>query len=262
MNAENQKARALLADLAKERVVTTQELARRLATSPRHAARVARNLRERGLLKTVQRGVYAVVPLEVDPARFHPDPFLAVHAALGDEYAFSHFSALQLHGAEHHAHKTVHVSRPGARSRRLRVGDMPVHVHGVSDKRWDVAVRTVRRGRVTLLVTTPERTLVDLVALPPAKQDYDEVVQAFADLEPRLNMKDLVRETLVWGNTTTLARMGHLLKHHAANDGADPFDGKVGDFVTLRSPFYFGTRPKNPANKFDPAFNIVYPGEP
>lgn len=261
MSEENQKERALLADLAKERVVTTHELARRLAASPQQAARVARSLRARGLLKTVQRGVYAVVPLEMDPTRFHPDPILAVHAALGDEYAFSHFSALQLHGAEHHAHKTVHVSRPGARSRRLRVGDTPVHVHGVSDKLWDAAVTTVRRGRAALRVTTPERTLVDLVALPPAKQDYEEVVQAFADLKPKLNMQDLVSETLVWGNNTTLARMGHLLTHHAAKEGADPFAGKMGDFVALRSPFYFGTRPKNPANKFDPTFNIVYPGE-
>lgn len=261
MNKENQKVgdRRLLAELARERVVTTRQLARRMSADKTHAVRLARSLQARGLLKKVKRGVYAVVPLEADPTRFQPDPVLVAHAALGQEYAFSHFTALQLLGAEHHAHKVVHVSKPGVRSRRMRVGDVTVHVHGVSAKLWEAAVTRVKRGRTDLMVTTPERTLVDLVALPPGKQDYEEVVHAYLDLKPKMRMHNLVAETLVWGNNTTLARMGHLIAHHGRRENDDPFQGKMGDFVALKSPYYFGTRPKDPANKLDKTFNVVYP---
>ncbi|MHB8584820.1 MAG: type IV toxin-antitoxin system AbiEi family antitoxin domain-containing protein [Thermoplasmatota archaeon] len=259
MNKDNKKARGLLAELARERVLTTDALARKLASDSTRAARVARSLRARGLLKNVRRGVYAVVPLESDPARYSPDPILAVHAALGDSYVFSHFTALQLHGAEHNAHKTIHVTKPAARSRRLRVGDTDVHMHGAPARGWDAATATMKRGRATLRVTTPERTIFDLVALPPRQQDYDEIVTAFRDLKSKLNIRHLVAETLAWGNTTTRARMGHLLTHAADLGEPDPFGGKIGEFTALKSPFYFGTRPTDPANRVDKTFNVVYP---
>jgi predicted transcriptional regulator of viral defense system len=260
MNDDKQKVRQLLAELAKDRVVTAHQLAEMLGEDQRHASNVVRSLRSKGLLLNVQRGVYASVPLEVSPGNFRPDPVLVVHAVLGQEYAFSHFTALLLHGAEHNAHRTVHVTKPGVRSRRLMVGNVPVHVHGVSDKNWDLAVTTVKRGRASLAVTTPERTMLDLVGLPPKKQDYEEVVHAFLGLKQKMSMPDLVAESMLWGNNTTLARMGHLLSHHASAENGDPFGGKMGEFVALRSPYYFGTQPRNPANKLDSTFNVVYPG--
>ncbi len=103
------------------------------------------------------------------------------------------------------------------------------------------------------------RTLLDLVAMPPKRQDYEEVVHAYLDLKPKLSMPDLVAESLVWGNNTTLARMGHLLAHHARREGDDPFQGKMGEFMALQSPYYFGTKPKSPGNKLDSMFNVIFP---
>lgn len=263
MSLEDEKARQrrrLLTVLARERVVTTRELARMLDVDRAKAVRVARALREKGLLMLVKRGVYAVVPLEAEPNRFEPDPVLSVHAALGDEYAFSHFTALQLHGAEHHAHKTVHVSRPGARPRRLRVGRVPVHVHDAPEADWASATTTMKRGRTDVRVTTPERTLIDLVGLPPKEQDYSELVEALRGLEPKLSSRDLVEQALRWANNTTKARLGHLLSHHAQT-GPDPLEGRTDQFRVLQSPYYFGTRPRDPKNRLDREFNVIYPGE-
>ncbi|MCA1819261.1 MAG: hypothetical protein LC620_04290, partial [Halobacteriales archaeon] len=259
MNEEKEKDRELLSELARSRVVTLREFSTMLNTSTSRASSLARSLRGQGFLKNVKKGVYAVVPLESNPDRFQPDPILSVHAALGPEFVFSHHTALQLHGAEHNAHGTVHVSKPGVRSRRMKVGSVPVHVHGVSASHWESAVSRVKRGTATLQVTTPERTLLDLVGLPPKRQDYEEVVHAYLDLRDKLSMPDLLQESMLWGNRTTLARMGHLLAHHGRKPDDDPFSGKMGEFVALSSPYYFGTQPNNPANRFDSTFNVVYP---
>ncbi|MFZ2052820.1 MAG: hypothetical protein WAU81_01365, partial [Candidatus Aminicenantales bacterium] len=55
---------------------------------------------EKGRLKLLAREIYAVVPPDVEPARFLPDPFLTAVAVRADAL-FSHHSALELLGAAH-----------------------------------------------------------------------------------------------------------------------------------------------------------------
>src|SRR5271169_2491601 len=148
-------------------------MARLLNRSPRSASKVAMGLRRRGLLVRVRRGEYAVAPLDVDPAGFRPDRYLVVQKALKGPFAFSHQSALSLLGGEQSVHRTVHVTEPGKRSRRTRVGFWTAHVHGTPTAGWGSASLQVRRGRESFLVTTPEPTLVDMASLPRSRQDYE-----------------------------------------------------------------------------------------
>lgn len=259
MSLEKQQTRKLLAELARQRVITRDDLAK---TFHRHGSSLdslVRSLHHKGLITPVRRGVYALVPLESNPDQFHPDPVLAVHSALGPEHVFSHYTALQLHGAEHFPHRTVHVTKPGARARKMKVGRIAVHVHGTSADKWSLFTTTLRRGKHSLPVTTPERTLLDLVGLPPKQQDYREVVDAYRDLRPKLSMPDLMAEAMAFANKTTLARLGHLLLHHSPSTTGDIFQGKMGEFITLRSPTYFGTAPNREGNRLDKDFNVIYP---
>jgi len=261
MKDSHEADRELLVWLARRRVFTTADLAATAACDRRQAVLTAGRLAGLGFLRRVQRGVYAVVPLEARPDGFQPDPVLAVSAALGKQYAFSHFSALMLHGVSHQEHRTVHISAPGVRSRRLNVGTIPVHVHNVERKNWDSATSRVKRGGQELLVTTVERTLMDLLSLPADKQDYDELVNVFRSLLQRSDHPKLAVEASTWGTKAAQARLGHLLLHYGKTGGDKgiPFDGRTGDLATLKSPTYFGTRPRNPANRLDRVFNVIYP---
>lgn len=250
-----------LLTLARARVLTTADLAKVLGTTRPHAARLAFDLRKRGLLTQVMRGVYASVPLDVNPKGFRADPFLAVHKALGDDYVFSHLSALTLLGAEQTVHKTVHVSAPGVRSRTRDVGDFVVHVHSVPEKGWEATWTRVRRGGELLRVTSPERTLVDLASLPPRVQDYEEGLEAVRSLLRRTDTQKLLTCVQETGNMTVLARLGHLLRA----SGADAPQlarvlEKIRSAVADSSPVYMATRPKDPANRYDSEFKVVFPG--
>ncbi len=253
--------RQALLRLARGRVLTTAELARTLGLSPRGAAKAAFDLRRRGFLVAVKRGVYASVPLEVEPSGFHPDPLLAVHKAMGRRYAFSHWSAVQLLGGEQTVHRTVHVEAPGVRARRRKLGDLEVHEHPVPAHAWGRSTSRVRRGGASLLVTTPERTLVDLASLPGPAQDYDETLEAFRSLLPKVDPPRLTAMVRLTEGCAARARMGHYL---ARVTGETPEFTSVLSALerssTRASPTYLGTRARAPSNRFDRRFKVVYPG--
>jgi predicted transcriptional regulator of viral defense system len=247
--------------LARGRVFTTEELAETFHRSLPQAAKMAFDLRKRGLLTKVQRGVYASVPLDADPKSFRPDPFLTSRRALGESYAFSHQSALVLYGAEQTVRKTVHMSAPGVRPRSRAVGGLLVHVHGAPRDSWKNATTTVRRGGVSLRVTTPERTLVDLAALPNSQQDYEEDLIAFRSLMPKVDPRRLLREVRGAPNGSTRARVGHLLEASGAGTSLpSELLRAIQESVSGASPSYFATRPRDPSNRFDARFKLVYPG--
>lgn len=254
--------RQALLRLARGRVLTTSELARTLGVSPRNAAKAAFDLRQRGFLVPVKRGVYASVPLDADPSGFRPDPFLAVHKALGPEYAFSHWSAVNLLGGELTVRRTVHVEAPGVRARRRKLGDLEVHEHTVSKRTWQEGTSRVRRGGESLPVTTPERTLVDLASFPGPDQEYEETLEAFRSLLPRVDPKRLLAAVRLSESLATRARLGHYLARVSADaPGFAPILTALEHSLGSASPTYLGTRPRTSSNRFDHRFQIVFPGD-
>ncbi len=256
--------REVLLRIARERVLTTRDLARILGVSPGTAAKAAFDLRARGFLKALQRGLYAAVPLEVEPKGFHPDPFLAVHRALGERYAFSHYSALSLLGAEQQVRKVVHVEAPGVRPRRSRLGETPLRVHALPARAWEGSTTKVRRGGKSLLVTTPARTLVDLAALPGPEQDYEEHLEAFKSLLPRVEPTDLARAVRSLESKAARARLGHLLARALGEPPMLPgFDPVLADLKGTRAGVgatRLGARTRSPSNRSDRRPRVGYSG--
>src|SRR5712692_3510030 len=86
--------------LAKNPVFTVGDLRWALggARNRRDALERVKYYLNRGKLKPVARGVYAIVPVGVDAAAFKPDRFL-VAAAVRPDTVFSHHSALELLGS-------------------------------------------------------------------------------------------------------------------------------------------------------------------
>ncbi len=135
----------------------------------------------KGALQQVTRGVYAVVPPGVDVKQFRPDPFL-VARALRSDAVFSHHSALELLGASHTMWNRVTLF--SARKRKS------LSVHGTTYtvvqlprqmldlNRSPFATRTVERRGTLLVVTGPERTLVEGFRRPPLVGGLEELVNS------------------------------------------------------------------------------------
>ncbi len=138
-----------------------------------------------------------------------------------------------------------------------------MHVRRIPTEEWNSDTSLVRRGGSIVRVTTPERTLVDLAALPAAQQDYAEEVAAYRYLLPKSDPSTLARELAAVRRRKTLARAGHLLRASGVTTGElARLLTVLRNRVAQTGPSYFGTDPKAPGNRYDPEFKLVYPGAP
>jgi predicted transcriptional regulator of viral defense system len=134
---------------------------------------------DRGNLKLLARGLYAVVPAGVTPERFQPDG-MQVAAVERPDALFCHHSALELLGAAHSAWRdcTVFTAR---RRKDLQLGDTRIRFLQVpaamksEDGQFLGSRRIEYRGKL-LACTGPERTLVEGFRRPSLVGGHEELL--------------------------------------------------------------------------------------
>lgn len=174
-----------------------------------------------GRIRSVARGVYAVVPpihqQGANAETFVPDPFLVALAARTDAI-FSHHSALELLGAAHSvwsvctaftASRRVTLHLPGA---TVRIFPHPTPF--MRSGKIELGTRRVERRAQLLRATGPERTLVEGFRQPDLVGGVTELVSSaagFATLDVDLLATVLERYALrrLW------AAVGWFLEVHA-----------------------------------------------
>ena len=152
---------------------------------------------EKGRLKTVTRGVYAVVLAGASPAEFRPDPFLTAVAVRADA-VFSHHSALELLGAAHSVWNQVTLYTE-KRRRPLHIAGQAIRFLEYPRALTRPSVETLGIRKVELLgkvlrATGPERTLTEGFRRPSLVGGLDELVQSVAGY-PVLDL-ELLEEVL------------------------------------------------------------------
>lgn len=136
-----------------------------------------------GRIRSVARGVYAVIPPGASAESFVPDPFLVVLAARADAI-FSHHSALELLGAAHSAW-SVCTAFTASRRVTLRLHGATVRIFPhptplARSGKLELGTRKVERRAQLLRVTGPERTLVEGFRQPNLVGGVPELVASAA----------------------------------------------------------------------------------
>jgi len=216
---------------------------------------------ERGRVKQIERGIYAVVPRHQSPERFLPDTFLVARAARPDA-VFAYHSALELLGAGHSAWHKVTVftarRRPSLKFGSAKISFFPHPGSMRSESDCHFATRRVEwRGRI-LRVTGPERTLAEGMRRTELVGGFAELVAcagAFSTLDIQLLRAVLERYSTryLWGAT------GWFLEKHR-----DQFGITDDDLLYFKK-----NRPKSPqyllrdrrGGKLATAWNVILPDE-
>ena len=164
---------------------------------------------EKGQLKLITRGIYAVVPPGVQPQQFQPDPFLTA-ASIRPDSVFSHHSALELLGAAHSMWKkiTLYTER---RRKPLRLESFSIlflnHPRlNKSNLPNPLGTQKVERRGMLLRTTGPERTLVEGFRRPALAGGLEELVESaigFPTLDLSLLEQVLLRYdiAILWAAT-------------------------------------------------------------
>ena len=178
------------------------------------------HLRRNGGIVSIRRGLYAIaqsVP-GVNPAHE-----FEVAMALVNPAAISHWSALHHHGLTDQVPRKVFVlttatSVPRVRGARARgktsdgypVGETVYQFVQLKPERF-YGTEKVWIGEVRVVITDPERTLLDGLCMPQYCGDFAEVLRAFRVRGKELNLERIVHYALRLG-TATAKRRGWVLE--------------------------------------------------
>lgn len=211
-----------------DRIFSTErarELAPRVGLKQSYVVEALYHLRGNGWITSLRRGLYALTPT---PGIIPAHEF-EIAMALVDPAAISHWSALHYHGLTEQAPRRVFVlttteaSVPRMRRTKsrqdgggYRVGDTTYQFVQIRPERFFGTVK-VWIGEARVIITDPERTLIDGLSMPQYCGDFAEVLYAFEARGTDLNLPRITEYALKL-DAATAKRLGWVLEHQ----GVDP----------------------------------------
>lgn len=169
-----------------------------------------------GNLINVRRGLYAVVPPTAGAATFRVDPFL-IASRLTEDAVVAYHAALQLHGLAHSISTRI-TYLTALRVKPFRFQDIdfvpvqvPISLRATGDLGGDIV--ELRRHGLSVRVTSPERTLVDVLDAPEHGGGWEEIWRSLQAIEV-LDVDAVVAYALRLGSALTIARVGYFLEQH------------------------------------------------
>ncbi|MGM0406321.1 MAG: type IV toxin-antitoxin system AbiEi family antitoxin domain-containing protein [Thermoplasmatota archaeon] len=145
----------IYSELYSERVITTDDVKGIIGQK---APDYITNLRGKGYIKKIRKGLYAIAPPDMIGEDIKPDKFLIANK-VKDEYYISHHSALEIHGLAQTIHNRVYITSTTP-SRSFRYEDIEYkfittkHFFGFEEK---------NRLNSTLTVSDREKTILDCI---------------------------------------------------------------------------------------------------
>jgi predicted transcriptional regulator of viral defense system len=214
-----------------DRVFTSaraRELAPVVGLSEGYLRQALHYLTKSGWLVRLRKGLYAICPTVPGASPAHE---FEIAMALVDPAAISHWSALHHHGLTEQAPRKVFVltttvvSVPrmrGAGATRARdgcrVGDTTYQFVQVKPDRF-FGTSKVWIGEARVVITDPERTLLDGLSMPQHCGDFAEVLHAFHVRGPGVDIQRIIGYALK-RDAATAKRLGWVLENQGVDTAA------------------------------------------
>jgi len=201
----------LLSWLAREdRNIFSIDEIRKIA--PGDATKIAHSLVQKRWILPLKKGLYAIVPLDVGvegaEAFIVHDFVTASH--LAQPYYIGYWSALNFHGLSDQVPRTVFIATPKAKMPIAILYSRFYFVKIASHKFFGLREEIVDGGGV--LISDPEKTLVDCLDHPEHSGGIDEVGRAIYFSHSELDFWRIKEYTLKMKNRTIFKRLGYLLE--------------------------------------------------
>jgi predicted transcriptional regulator of viral defense system len=174
------------------------------------------NYPDREGLVNLRKGLYVVLSGEATPENFVVDPFL-VASKLAKDAVLAYHTALQFHGRAYslsqlflivtsqkmrHFHFSSQTFRAVRPSRKL-----------VLKKQEQCEVNTEERQGITVLVTSLERTLVDVLDRPNLSGGWEEIWRSLESVE-YFKLDKILNYVSLLDNAALNAKVGFYLEQH------------------------------------------------
>jgi predicted transcriptional regulator of viral defense system len=172
---------------------------------------------KQGHILRIRRGLYYPVPKGMDLAHCPVDPFL-VASKMAEDSVIAYGSALDLHGKLHTIqNRMIYLTKKRVmasfdfRDIKYQAVAIPSALKAAGQERF--GVQSIDRLGQPVLVTSLERTLVDVLDRPYLCGSWEEIWLSLESIE-YLDMDQLLKYALLLANSTTIAKLGFFLEMH------------------------------------------------
>lgn len=175
----------IYSQLYSQRVITTEDV-KGIVGESHKSANYTNNLKRKGYLQKIRKGVYAIVPPNLVGEEFKPDKFL-IAGNLKDDYYLAYHSALELHGVAQSAYNTVWIS---CENPSEPFSYQEINYRFVTSKH-DFGLTQTQRQNNSLRVSDREKTLLDCIRKPKYAGGWEELLKSIESF-PAVTSKRLL----------------------------------------------------------------------
>jgi predicted transcriptional regulator of viral defense system len=215
---------------------------------------------KKGHILLIKKGLYAVIPIEAQELNSQIDPYL-ITSKLADDALIGYHTALALHGKTNSIVNRFYYSTKTRTKKNLEFQGNVFQAVSVpkSLKNKKIGTTTFNRLGIQLLVTTLERTFVDILDRPYLCLSWEEICRAIDAIE-YLNSQQVVEYTLLLSNKTTSAIVGFFMEMHQEEWMIPPEHLEMLKKLRPSKPVYLKRAMKGP-QKLIPKWNLIVPEE-
>ena len=247
-------------------VFTLEELDRFLAGKGSRNRHTRNSLlsyyRQQGRIISIRRGLYAVAPPGMSPDSCPVDPYLLA-AKMASDAVLAYHTALAFYGNAYSTYEQFYYlsgrrSAPVTfRSYEFRCVVTPRILRSKGQEMFGVNRR--ERSGVDVMVTSLERTLVDVLNRPDLSGSWEEIWRSLESVE-YFDLDRVVEYALMLENATTAAKVGFFLEQHRESLMVEDEHLKSLLDFRPRRPHYL-ERGKRTAGHLVTNWNLVLPKE-
>lgn len=170
-----------------------------------------------GHLIHIRRGLYYTVPKGVDPENCPVDPYLVASKLSEDSVLAYHTALAYLGGLYTVRNDFIFLTQTKVKTpfsfREIVFHASSVPLSLVSVKSFGFGIQSSDHLGHKILVTSLERTLVDLLDRPSLTGSWEEIWRSLESVE-YFNLDQVLQYALLLGNATTIAKLGFFLEMH------------------------------------------------
>jgi predicted transcriptional regulator of viral defense system len=205
---------------AAKEVVSVDIASQTLGIERRAAAKLLSRWKQQGWLRRIAHGLYVPVPLDLAGSeQLTADPWVLVPTLFNQCYIGGWTAAHHWELTEQLFNETLVFTTRRVTEKRVIAQGAVFMLHNVKPKRL-FGLKTLWRGSVKVSISDPERTLVDMIAVPQVGGGIDHVADSLSVyLETKTANRDLlIRYAGEFNNGVIFKRLGYLAETRFHDD--------------------------------------------
>lgn len=176
----------------------------RIISNKKTARQTVFRLKNKGFIKRIRKGVFAIVPAQMVGKDFYADR-IVIASMLTEPYFLSHHSALEIHGVAQSYFNTTYIST----SKALKSFEFQGIAYKFVTTKYLFGTEDVVRGNLKISTSDKERTILDCIRTPDYAGGIEELVRSISAFAA-IDYKKLLKYMALFNEKSLFSRTGYL----------------------------------------------------